>query len=142
MNSPCLKCSEVGLELAVECFLCKDTCHIKCNKIPKTVYNYCDKNSLHELGYKWICDSCTNTYSSTQSHKFLENINNKLNEIEKIKVQLESLENRLNEKVETYADAVNSNIQTNIENNQVIHTIEKNLNSVRENIETKIDENE
>ena len=72
----------------------------------------------------------------------MENINQKLDEIEKIKTHLENLETRFNKKVETYADAVNSNIEKNTENNKVIHEIEKNLCSVRENIETKIDQDE
>ena len=142
MNSPCLKCFEVGQDLSVECFLCKKCCHLKCNKIPKTVYNYCDKNALNDLGFKWICETCTSAYSSPQSISLMENINNKLNEVEKIKGHLNDLENRFNKKVETYADVVNSNMKKNSENNKIIHKIEKNLTSVKENIKTKIDKDE
>ena len=142
MQSPCIKCTQIGQDQVVECFLCKNMCHIKCNKIPKTVFNYCDKNDLNELGYKWICEQCTTTYGSPLPINFMENINNKLSELENIKKHLDNLENRFNTKVQTYADAVNTNLEKYTENNKIIHEIEKNLTSVRENIETKIDQDE
>ena len=64
LNSPCIKCSESDFESHVVCLLCKQACHIKCNKISKSVFTYCSKNSLAELGFKWVCDVCTKEVES------------------------------------------------------------------------------
>ena len=142
LNSPCIKCSESDSDLKVECFICKQNCHIKCNKIPKTAHTYYNKNSLELLGFRWICGVCTEKASSNAQS--LDNITTKLNEIDKIKEDLENikttitngfefLENRVNKKVDSYA-AVASN--KNCESNKIISSIEKNLNAVKDNIDT------
>ena len=58
MESPCIKCSKTDNEPTVVCFLCEKLCHIKCNKISKSVFAQCNKNNINDLGYKWICPEC------------------------------------------------------------------------------------
>ena len=122
--------------------------HATCAGFSKSI----KQNTVGTLG-EWMCPRCVMTKSfpdekAASSGMPIEKITAKLNDIDQLKEDIknikttiqngfEFLENRVNEKVESYASVVSNNIKSSSENNKLISSIEKSLSCVKENMETK-----
>ena len=150
---PCGTCKNICSDSAMECDGCKMWFHIDCGGVTRKDYNYYGNNKLCKRGFMWFCIICREklkSFNFSANSVSDNNLNNDIKEeVKTIKQGLKNLQDTFSSKFDklesnfsskSYAEAVANNIKENIDNNQVISSINENLNSMKKNIENSFNQ--
>ncbi len=155
VSSTCKSCSILCSEddQLISCYQCRSMYHVKCLNISKSSMNFYTSNNLAKEGFLWICQTCRSGGEITSSilskvsdlkqnmAELKTSLLQRLEVVEnKLVAEVGTQENKIKEKLHTYAEIVSHNAAETTESVKVISSIHNNMKNFQTNVEKRIDE--